>query len=510
VVYQVYPRSFADGDGDGVGDLAGLRDRLPYLAELGVDAIWLTPFYPSPLADGGYDVADYCDVDRRLGTLEDFDRLVETAARQRIRVLVDLVPNHCSADHPLFRQAIGAGPGSSERDMFIFRDGRGPGGAAPPNNWPSNFGGPAWTRVGDGQWYLHLFDPGQPDWNWRDPRVKAMFEQVIRFWLDRGAAGLRVDVAHGVFKDPALEDSPTTDLSTQPCGYYHRPELHELYRTWRAILDSYPAGVYPGQRTAVGEVWYDEHATLEPYLAPEGLPQVFNFELVTVSWDAAMIRAAIDATLALPGGSRAPWVLGNHDVVRPVTRFGVAQARAAALLLLALPGSAYLYQGEELGLPEVLDMPDAARQDPTFRRTGGKVRGRDGCRVPLPWDFGGGSFGFSRTNGASSPAPPWLPQPADWGRYSVAAQRDVPGSFLRLYSEALRLRRAHPALGAGQMRWLDGPRDALFFARDPGFAFAANLGAAPVPLPPHREVLLASAALTTPDLPPATAAWLAV
>jgi alpha-glucosidase len=517
VVYQVYPRSFADSDGDGIGDLAGLRDRLPYLAELGVDAIWLTPFYPSPLADGGYDVSDYRDVDPRLGTLEDFGKLVETAARQRIRVLVDLVPNHCSADHPLFRQALAAGPGSPERDMFIFRDGKGPGGAAPPNNWPSNFGGPAWTRVSDGQWYLHLFDSGQPDWNWRDPRVRALFEQVIRFWLDLGAAGLRVDVAHGVFKDPALADAPSAVRSIRPSGYYHRPEIHELYRSWRTILDSYPADAFPGQRTAIGEVWYDTHATLEPYLAPDGLPQVFNFELVTVTWDAPLIRAAIDATLALPGGSRAPWVLGNHDVVRPVTRFGVAAARVAALLLLALPGSAYLYQGEELGLPEVVDIPDAARQDPAFRRTGGKIRGRDGCRVPLPWDSGEGSFGFSRTNGGSSPAAPWLPPPADWGRYSVAAQRDVPGSFLRLYQAALRLRRAHPALGAGDMRWLDAPPDALFFARDPGFVFAANLGAAPAPLPPHREVLLASEALlsggapTRPgELPPGTAAWLAV
>jgi len=327
VVYQVYPRSFADSDGDGIGDLAGLRDRLPYLAELGVDAIWLTPFYPSPLADGGYDVSDYRDVDPRLGTLEDFGALVEAAAEQHIRVLVDLVPNHCSADHPLFRQALAAGPGSPERDMFIFREGKGPGGAAPPNNWPSNFGGPAWTRVGDGQWYLHLFDSRQPDWNWRDPRVPAMFADVIRFWLDRGAAGLRVDVAHGVFKDPDLADTPTTVRSIKPSGYYHRPEIHDLYRSWRTILDSYPADVFPGQRTAVGEVWYDTHATLAPYLAPDGLPQVFNFELVTVTWDTALIRAAIDATLALPGGSRAPWVLGNHDVVRPVTRFGVDAAR---------------------------------------------------------------------------------------------------------------------------------------------------------------------------------------
>ena len=509
VVYQVYPRSFADSDGDGIGDLAGLRDRLPYLAELGVDAIWLTPFYPSPLGDGGYDVSDYCDVDPRLGTLGEFDALVETARTLGIRVLVDLVPNHCSSDHPLFRQALAAGPGSPERELFIFREGQGPAGAAPPNNWPSNFGGPAWTRVPDGQWYLHLFDSGQPDWNWRNPRVVAMFEKVIRFWLDRGVAGLRIDVAHGVFKDPDLADTPTTVRSVVPSGYYHRPEIHELYRAWRAILDSYPPDVFPGQRTAIGEVWYDTYATLRPYLAPDGLPQVFNFELVTAKWDAAQIRAAIDATLALSGGSRAPWVLGNHDVVRPVTRFGARAARAAALLLLALPGSAYLYQGEELGLPEVLDIPDAARQDPAFRRTGGKIRGRDGCRVPLPWDFGGDSFGFSRTERASSPAPPWLPQPPGWGRYSVAAERDDPDSFLRLYQAALRLRRAHPALGAGEMRWLDAPGDTLVFARDPGFVFAANLGDAPVPLPAHSKVLLASAAIPRPgELPTDTAVWL--
>jgi len=440
VVYEVYPRSFADSDDDGIGDLGGVTRRLPYLAELGVHAIWLTPFYPSPLADGGYDVSDYRDVDPRLGTLDDFDSLVGAAKGHDIRVIVDLVPNHCSAEHPLFKKALAAAPGSPERDMFIFREGRGTRGGLPPNNWPSNFGGPAWTRVADGQWYLHLYDSGQPDWNWRNPQVRAMFEDVIRFWLDRGVAGLRIDVAHGIYKDPELADTPATDRSVRPSGYYHRPEIHELYRTWRAILDSYPSDVFPGERTAVGEVWYDSYATLQPYLAPDGLPQVFNFELVTAKWDAAGIRKAIDATLALAGGSRAPWVIGNHDVVRPVTRWGRAAARAAALLLFALPGSAYLYQGEELGLPEVLDIPAAARQDPTFRRTGGKVRGRDGCRVPLPWSSGGDSFGFSRTISGSSPAPPWLPQPADWGAYSVATERADPDSFLRLYLSALRLR----------------------------------------------------------------------
>ena len=521
VVYQVYPRSFADSDGDGIGDLPGLISRLGYLAELGVDAIWLSPFYPSPLRDGGYDVSDYTDVDPRLGTLADFDSLVKKAKDHDIRVIVDLVPNHCSVEHPLFKKALAAAPGSPERDLFIFRDGRGADGAEPPNNWPSRFGGRAWTRVPDGQWYLHLFDSSQPDWNWRDPRVPAMFQEILRFWLDRGIGGFRVDVAHGLFKDPALADVDDPTLTNRPSAYYHRPEVHGVYRTWRAILDSYPADGFPGARTAIGEVWADSADTLLPYLAPGELPQVFNFELLMAGWSAPALRAAIDATHAFTDGSRAPWVIGNHDVVRPVTRWGVAAARAAALLLLALPGSAYVYQGEELGLPEVTDIPDAARQDPTFRRTGGKEVGRDGSRVPLPWDDdSGSSFGFSRTSSVSPPAPPWLPQPADWGRHSVAAEAAEPDSFLSLYREALRIRRSHPALGTGVsggdlMRWLEAPADALCFARDPGFLFLANLGTTPLRLPEFREVLLASdpllpgpTGLSDGSLPPDTAVWL--
>jgi len=515
VVYQVYPRSFADGDGDGVGDLPGLVGRIPYLAALGVDAIWLTPFYPSPLNDGGYDVSDYMDVDPRLGTLRDFDRLIGVTRNHEMRVIVDLVPNHCSWDHPLFRKALAAARGSSERDLFIFRDGRGPDGDEPPNNWPSRFGGRAWTRVPDGQWYLHLFDSSQPDWNWRDPRIRPMFEEILRFWLDRGIGGFRVDVAHGLLKDEELTDVPDATLTNHPSGYYHRPEVHAVYRDWRAIFDGYSSEDFPGARTAVGEVWADSAATLAPYLAPDELPQVFNFELVKAHWSAAELRSAIDATNAFADGSRAPWVLGNHDVVRPVTRWGSGAARAAALLLLALPGSAYIYQGEELGLPEVEDIPDGARQDPTFRRTGGMVAGRDGCRVPLPWLAGGPSFGFSRTDPDFTSDPPWLPQPPGWGAYSVAAQQSDPGSFLTLYRAALRLRRDHPALGAGTSRWLDAPAGVLAFVRDPGFAFAVNLGSEPRPLPPHTAVLLASGPLGTDaeggvSLPTDTAVWLSV
>jgi alpha-glucosidase len=532
VVYQVYPRSFADSDGDGIGDLPGLISRLDYLAALGVDAIWLTPFYPSPLHDGGYDVSDYTAVDPRLGTLDDFDTLVAGAEKRGLRVIVDLVPNHCSSEHPLFQKALAAAPGSPERDLFIFREGRGPQGAEPPNNWPSRFGGQAWTRVPDGQWYLHLFDTSQPDWNWRDPRVPAMFEEILRFWLDRGIGGFRVDVAHGLFKDPELADVPDPTLTNRPSGYYHRPEVHTVYRAWREILNSYPADRFPGERMAIGEVWADSPITLRPYLAPGELPQVFNFELVRAHWSAPELRAAIEATNAFADGSRAPWVIGNHDVDRPVSRWGSAAARTAALLLLALPGSAYIYQGEELGLPEVTDIPPSARQDPTFYRTGGTVLGRDGSRVPLPWDRSGPSFGFSRTDAASSPSPTWLPQPAGWGEYSVAAQQGDLRSFLTLYQDALRIRRYHPALGTGlaaregypehkdtlrgdAMRWLEAPDDALFFARDPGFLFLANLGTTPLRLPEFREILLASGPLVHGDsglsdgsLPPDTAVWL--
>ena len=538
VVYEVYPRSFADADGDGVGDLRGLLSRLPHLADLGVDAIWLTPFYPSPLADGGYDVSDYCAVDPRLGTMADFDALVKDGEALGIRVIVDLVPNHCSSEHPLFRAALAAAPGSRDRARFIFRDGRGPGGDLPPNNWLSSFGGPAWTRVTEadgrpGQWYLHLFAPEQPDWNWRDPDIPPMFARVIRFWLGRGAAGLRVDVAHGLFKDPDLPDDPEPDLTYQldmPTAYRHRPEVHEVYRSWRKILDSYSPAVFPGARTAVGEVWYDSPATLRPYLAPDGLPQVFNFQLIVAGWTAASLRGAIDGVIALADGSRAPWVIGNHDVPRPVSRYrlddpyspqtinrlmtlgqagaeiGMRRARVAALLSLALPGSAYIYQGEELGLPEVTDIPASARQDPRFHNTGGRSPGRDGCRVPLPWSRGGSDFGFSEVDDASAP---WLPQPADWGAYSVEAQAGDPSSFWNLYRAALRLRRDHPALGRGTLRWLeDAGADLLCFAREPGFVFAANLGAADAPLPAHRAILLASAPISGNSLPPDTAAWL--
>ena len=538
VVYQVYPRSFADADGDGVGDLPGLRSRLGYLADLGVDAVWLTPFYPSPLADGGYDVSDYCAVDPLLGTMADFDALVSDAAGRRIRVIIDLVPNHCSSAHPLFQAALAAAPGSPERARFIFRDGRGPGGEQPPNNWPSQFGGPAWTRVTESDGSPGPVVPApvrhQPARLELAPPGRArLFEDVIRFWLDRGVAGLRVDVAHGIFKDPDLPDLTGTRPLNAPSPYRHRPELQPLYRSWRTIGDSYPADGFPGSRTAIGEVWYDRPETLKPYLEPGGLPQVFNFQLILAGWRAADFRDGIDSALAVTGGSRAPWVTGNHDVPRPASRYrldegftpemtarlialgdrnaeaGARRARAAALVLLALPGSAYLYQGEELGLPEVTGIPDDARQDPRFFRTEGEYPGRDGCRVPLPWAPAGPGFGFSRTKDGATPSAPWLPQPPDWGSYSVESQLADERSFLNLYRAALRLRRDHPALGRGTLRWLS-PEDSglLCFARDPGFILAVNFGPEPAPLPAHREILLASGPVAGTTVPPGTAAWL--
>ena len=517
VVYQVYPRSFADGNGDGIGDLPGLRSRLDYLVELGIDALWLSPFYPSPLHDGGYDVADYIDVDPRFGTLDDFDALVRDAGARGIRVIVDIVPNHCSIDHPVFQQAVAAGPASPERDRFIFRDGLGD---APPNNWESMFGGPAWTRVPDGQWYLHLFDTAQPDWNWRNPWVPAMFDDVLRFWLDRGVAGFRIDVAHGLFKDAALPDLDDPTPSDRVSPYYHQPDLAAHYRSWRAILDR-----YPGDRTAVGEIWVENPEDWRLYLDPEGLPQLFNFLLLRAPWSAEAFRLVIDTAFATLGSSPT-WVLGNHDVVRQVTRYGLVKpatgvmtqpgsmvgpdavvdealglrrARAATLLLLALPGSAYIYQGDELGLPEVLELP--LRDDPVFRRTVGRFLGRDGCRVPMPWSGTAQPYGWTR---------PWLAPPANWADRTVSAQRADPASTLSLYRDALRIRRAHPALGTGDMGWLDLTPQALVFTRDPGFACAVNLGTAPTPMPPHRDVLLASGPLDDGALPPDTGVWLAI
>lgn len=513
VIYQIYVRSFADGGGDGTGDLAGARTRLPYLAELGVDAVWLTPFYRSPMADGGYDVADYRDVDPIFGNLDDARGLIADAHRLGLRVIVDIVPNHSSAAHPWFAAALAAAPGSPERDRYLFRPGNGKTGELPPNDWESVFGGPAWTRVPDGEWYLHLFDPEQPDLNWDNDEVRAEFDDVLRFWLDLGVDGFRIDVAHGLVKAPGLPDvgrrKQISMLGIAELPYFDQDGVHEIYRRWRRILDS-----YPGERIGVAEAWAPTPERTARYVRPDELHQAFNFHYLRSAWSAEAFRTVIDRSLAAMTGSGAPttWVLSNHDVVRHVTRYGggavgVRRARAAVLLTLALPGSAYLYQGEELGLPEVTDLPDEVLADPVWERSGHTDRGRDGCRVPIPWSDGKPPFGFGPPGSTAS----WLPQPADWGELSVATQLDDPGSMLSLYRAALRARRDSAALGDGTLRWLDGPADVLAFRRDPGFTCVVNTSERAVELPVPGTLVLASAEPRidggTVTMPADSAAW---
>ncbi|GGJ06067.1 alpha-glucosidase [Saccharopolyspora subtropica] len=511
VVYQIYVRSFADSDGDGIGDLAGVRERLLHLQRLGVDALWLTPFYPSPMADGGYDVAEYCDVDPRFGTLADFDALLAEAHSRGLRVLVDLVPNHTSDQHAWFAEALAAAPGSAARDRYLFRDGRGAEGELPPNDWESVFGGPAWTRVPDGQWYLHLFAPQQPDLNWRNPQVRADFRKVLKFWLDRGVDGFRIDVAHGMIKHPELPDTGLDKqislLGRGELPYFDQDEVHEIYRDWRELFDSYPGG-----RIGVAEAWASTSERLARYVRSDELHQAFNFALLEARWSAAGFRAVVDDSLATTAqvGATTTWVLGNHDVQRPVTRYGggelgLRRARAAALFSFALPGSVYVYQGEELGLPEVLDLPDGVRQDPIWERSGGTERGRDGCRVPLPWSGARPPFGFG-------PAGSWLPVPGEWARLTVSAQEADPGSVLSTYRDALALRRQHPALGDGGLEWLDAPEGVLVFRRGAGFVCATNFGDSAVELDVPGQLLCRSDAGAGWDgvLPGATTVWLSI
>ncbi|MGI5181225.1 glycoside hydrolase family 13 protein [Dactylosporangium sp. CA-152071] len=513
-IYQVYLRSFADGNGDGVGDLAGLRSRLPYLAGLGVDAIWIVPWYPSPLADGGYDVADFRAIDPIFGTLAEAEKLIEEAHAAGIRVICDIVPNHCSDAHAWFQKALASSPGSPERDLFWFRKGRGPEGEQPPTDLQSIFGGPAWTRVPDGEWYLHLFASEQPDFNWDHPAVRDEFEDIVRFWLDRGIDGIRIDSAAVLIKDPLVSDK-----------YEDNEGIHDVYQAWRRISDTYTP-----PRALIGEVWLPDHEAFARYLAPNELHTAFNFAFLNAPWEADKLRYEIDMTLEVhaPVSAPATWVLSNHDVTREVTRFGrestnfsfaekrynvpsdlalgSRRARAAALLIMSLPGAVYLYQGEELGLEEVEDLDDALREDPMYHRSGGTNPGRDGCRVPLPWSGDSAPFGFSPADTAGQP---WLPQPAAWASKTVAAQEGVEGSFLELYREALRIRRAEPSLGDGPMRWLDSAPDVLAFARDDTFANVTNLGTAPAQLPPHREVLVSSVPLNADGtLPVDASAWL--
>lgn len=533
MVYEIYPRSFADSDGDGIGDLEGIISRIDYLDALGIDAVWLTPFYPSAQVDGGYDVDDYRDVDPTLGNLTTFDRLSRRLYERDIGLIIDIVPNHCSDRHRWFQDALAAGRGSSERARFHFREGKGDG---PPSDWPSFFGGSAWTQVEDGQWYLHLFTQAQPDWNWGNREVQSDFLETLQFWGDRGVDGFRVDTAFLLSKELA-DELPTWDQlitgsgSAGEGGYppgghplWDRDELDEIYRDWRTVFDSYNPPLF-----AVAEAWVSVERRIR-YAQPTSLGQAFNFDLLQAKWDAETFRRVISESIgfARRSGSSSTWVLSNHDVVRHATRYGLPQdavevfggsndlgiadeilgvrrARAAILLTLALPGSAYLYQGEELGLREVVALPHEFRQDPTFVRGEGLNLGRDGARVPLPWTSDGISFGFSS-------APSHLPQPAWFGQSSVASEERDSSSTLMLYRTAIELRRQICAIedprdhGDDKMEWLDLGAEIVAFRRG-RLTSVTNFGDNEVPMPPGRQ-LLASEDLGDSLLVPDATVWL--
>jgi len=531
VIYQIYPRSFADASGDGVGDLQGITDRLPALKALGVDAIWLSPFYTSPQRDAGYDVANFVDVDPLFGDLDDFDAMVSEAKSRGLRVIVDIVPNHTSSEHAWFQAALAAGPDAAIRDRYIFRDGKGIDCSQPPNNWVSVFGGPAWTRLVQedgtpGQWYLHLFDASQPDLNWFNQEVLDGFDAVLRFWLDRGVDGFRVDVAHGLVKQDGLPDfhidesAGSMGSETQTPPFWAQEGVHDIWRRWRAILDT-----YEGDRILAAEAWVYPLSNMAKWVRPDEMHQAFNFAYLETAWEADAMREVIDTSIREFSAVGAPstWVLSNHDVVRHATRLaltaenpqghgvgaksaglpeteaGLRRARAATLLMLALPGSSYIYQGEELGLPEALDIPDEAREDPTWFRTDGERYGRDGCRVPIPWHAEAPAFGFSSTGQS------WLPQPADWAALAHDAQSGDPTSTLSMYTDALALRKVHRT-AESTLEWIaDTPVGVLAF-RVGDVTVYSNVSGEPIAVP-AGEVLAVSTPVND-KIPADTTVWL--
>ncbi len=530
VVYQIYPRSFADHNGDGIGDLKGIIEKVDYLASLSIDAIWLSPFYPSELADGGYDVADYRDVDPRIGTLVEFDELVEKLHSKGIRVFVDIVPNHSSDQHVWFQEALRSPKGSKERARYIFRDGRGDNGELPPSELSSHFGPEGWTRVPDGQWYMHLFTKEQPDFDWSNREVHDEFLKTLKFWSDRGVDGFRIDVAHALVKQ--LEPLPTRSSYSLEVmkddgtdQLFDRDEVHEIYREWRELFNQYDP-----PRVAVAEAWVHPHRR-PAYATTDGLGQAFNFDLLTSAWKSAAFQKVIDDNLAFADqtGSSTTWVMSNHDVIRHATRLvipagkegvtfdaenhwyvnhrldgdldlakGLARAKAATLLMLALPGSSYLYQGEELGLPDVTDIPSEQMQDPQWFRGEGKFKSRDGCRVPLPWSASGPSFGFG-------PGGSHLPQPSWYSRYAVEVQDGTPGSTLELYRSALALRRK--LISGEKLSWLPSATGTLWFEREGGWSSITNFTDQEMELPPG-ELLIASEDISAGKLPANSTVWL--
>ncbi len=523
IVYQVYLRSFADGNGDGTGDVAGLRNKLGYLNELGVDALWINPWYSSPLKDGGYDVSDYRSIDERFGTIEEVELFIAEAHDLGIKIIADLVPNHTSDQHCWFQEALAAAPSHPARDRYIFRPGKGPDGSEPPTNWTAVFGGSAWERVADGEWYLHIFDTSQPDLNWQHDDVRAEFDDIFRFWLDRGIDGFRIDVAHGLVKDlsfPDVAESAVILESERSTDhpFWDRDGVHEIIRRWRSVLDEYD------NRMMVAEAWVAADR-LPLYLRPDEYHQSFNFDLLTTDWDASQFTEVIKSSVEAANSVNAPstWVLSNHDVMRHATRYGLPagtkwrkwpvigpyealdqikgtrRARAAALISLSLPGSTYIYQGEELGLPEVWDLPEDILDDPTWERSGHTEKGRDGCRVPLPWEIDGPSFGFG--SGA-----PWMPQPASFGSLSVAAQVEDTNSMLSLYRRAIRLRRDHLA-HLEDFSLVDLGADVLAYARGADILVVANMGTKPIQRP-EGKVLISSDPQPGHLLQPDSSVWI--
>lgn len=512
VFYQVYPRSFADSGDDGVGDLGGIRDRLGYLADLGVDALWICPVMRSPMADGGYDVSDPRDIDPLFGGMSAMNALVAEAHARGIKITMDLVPNHTSDRHPWFAAALAAAPDSPERARYLFRDGRGAQGELPPNNWPSIFGGPAWTRVTEpdgrpGQWYLHLFAPEQPDLNWDNPEVVADFEQTLRFWLDRGVDGFRIDVAHGMAKPVDLPDLAQVNtkmlIHDDSDPRFNNPDVHDIHRGIRKVLDEYPHAV------VIGEVWVDDNVRFGEYVRPDELHLAFNFRLAETPFDAAAVREAVHNSLAAVAevGAPATWTLSNHDIEREVTRYGggavgLARARAMVLVELALPGAVFLYNGSELGLPNVDDLPEDVLQDPVWERSGHTERGRDGCRVPIPWRGTTPPFGF--TAGPDS----WLPIPPEWAGLTVESQLRDPGSMLSLCRAAIELRGSRTEFAGDMVEWIDAAAPGvLVFRRPGGLVCVLNTTDEPVVLP-HGELLLSSAPSADGRLAPNAAALL--
>jgi alpha-glucosidase len=484
----VYLRSFADGNGDGIGDLEGVRTRLGYLELLGVDTVWLTPFYPSPMTALGTDISDPRGIDPMFGNLALFDQLIAEATEHGIRVVIDLVPNRTSDRHPWFVDALAARPGSHERNRYVFRDGHGD---APPNNWTTQHGGPAWTRIADGQWFLHLCSPDQPDVNWANPDIAIDLERTLRFWLQRGISGFRIDLAYAVARPNA---DPRTDDDS----------VHEVNRMIRRVLEEYPGCV------AIAEIADSDSKRFTGFLRPDELHLGIDTRLSDAAFDADQVRWAIEHSMAAvtPVEAPASWTLSRPDLVRHATRYGRGdgsvgnrRARAMAVVELALPGSIFLYNGEELGLPDLL-LPDWALRDPIWELSGRTLRGRDGCRVPLPWEGDEPPFGF--TNGQQT----WLPMPAEWAPLTVEQQLEDPDSMLSLYRHAIELRQTHDAFRGNEIEWYGAPPGCFAFRRkDGGLTCALNTSGSPVPLP-AGEILLSSGAAEPGQLPAETAVWL--